>query len=215
MSPTKGSLRGIRAALLGVAGLSLALMAHVAAGGAAPGPVALLSLAGLIGLAAVLLTGLRLGPVLIGASLAAMQVGLHQAFMWLGAPADCVMSGMTGMNASAAGHLGRTAQPAFECATGMTHAGMSQTSAVAATTMVGAHAVATAVMAALLAYGEKVLWFLAGYVHPARWLRVLLPEPSTLRISSSDAPRMLHARFPCGGVGQRGPPARDLFAIAR
>ena len=63
MLPTKGLLRGLRAASLGVVGFVLALAAHVAAGGAEPGPVVLLLLAGLVGLAAVLLTGVRLTPV--------------------------------------------------------------------------------------------------------------------------------------------------------
>ena len=56
-SPAQGLLRGLRAASLGVVGFVLALVAHLAAGGAAPGPVVLLLLAGLIGVASVLLTG--------------------------------------------------------------------------------------------------------------------------------------------------------------
>ena len=63
LSPTGGVLRGLRTASLGVTGFVLALMAHVAAGGGAPGPVALLLLAGLIGLGAFLLTVVRLSPL--------------------------------------------------------------------------------------------------------------------------------------------------------
>ena len=48
----------MRAASLEVVGFVHALAAHVAAGGGTPGPVVLLLLGGLIGLAAVLLTGL-------------------------------------------------------------------------------------------------------------------------------------------------------------
>ena len=72
-APAQGLLRGLRAAALGVVGFVLALAAHVTAGGARPGPVVLLLLAGLIGLAAVLLTGARLSPVRHGPDSVAPQ----------------------------------------------------------------------------------------------------------------------------------------------
>jgi hypothetical protein len=210
-SPAQGLLRGLRAASLGVAGFVLALAAHVAAGGATPRPVMLLLLAGLIGLAAVLLTGARLSPVRVGVCLAAMQVGLHEAFMWLGAPAACVMPGM---NTPVGAHMGmgQGAQPMLHCAATMTHAGMGHSSVFAATAMLGAHGAATALMAALLAYGERVLWFAAGWVRPTRWLLVGPPELPAVLLFSFGAPPMVRVRFACGGVGRRGPPPRGLFA---
>jgi hypothetical protein len=78
--------------------------------------------------------------------------------------------------------------------------------------MVGAHVIATALMAALLAYGEKVLWFLAGWVRPVKWLRPGLPELHQVLVVPDGTPRMLRVRFDCGGVGRRGPPTRDLLA---
>lgn len=107
-SPTRGLLRGLRAASLGGVGFGLALVAHVAAGGAAPGPVVLLLLAGLIGMTAVLLTGACLSPVHVGVSLAAMQVVLHEVLMRLGAPASCVM---TGVGAQTGGHMDHGGRP--------------------------------------------------------------------------------------------------------
>jgi hypothetical protein len=212
LTPTRGLLRALRAASLGVVGFVLALVAHLAAGGAAPGPVVLLFLAGLVSLAAVLLTGTRLSPVRVGVSLTAMQVVLHEVFMWLGAPAGCLM---TAVSASPGGHMGQGGPPLplLECSTAMASLGMSQRSVFAATAMVSAHVAATAVMAALLAYGEKVLWFLAGCVRPPRWLRVGLAELSAVRVAFSGAPRMLPVRIACGGVGRRGPPPMGLFAI--
>jgi hypothetical protein len=202
----------LRAASLGVVGFVLALVAHLAAGGAAPGPVVLLLLAGLIGVASVLLTGARLSPVRVVVSLAGMQVLLHEAFMRLGAPAGCVR---TGISAPAGGHvaMGHGGQLAPVCATGMAHAGMGQGSMSSAMIMLGAHVAATALMAGLLAYGEKVLWFLAGWVRPARWLPAGLPELPAVPVFSYGAPSMLRVRFACGGVGRRGPPPRGLFAI--
>ena len=212
LSPAQGLLRGVRAASLGVVGFVLALAAHVAAGGAAPGPVVLLLLAGLIGLAAVLLTGARLTQVRVGLSLAAMQVVLHEAFMWLSAPATCVMPVMKTPLAAHMG-MGQGAQPVLNCAADMTHAGVGHSSVFAATAMLGAHGAGTALMAALLAYGERVLWFAAGWVRPAPWLRVGPPKLRAVLLFPLDAQTMLRVRFACGGVGRRGPPPRGLFAI--
>lgn len=202
----------LRAATLGVVGFVLALMAHVAAGGAVPGPVAMLFLAGLVALAAALLTGTRLTPVRIGVSLSAMQVVLHESFMRLGEPVGCLLAGMSAPAGVPMGQGGMPVPP-VECATGMAHMWMGQSSAFTATTMVGAHVAATAVMAALLAYGEKVLWFLAGCGRPPRWLSVGLPELPALRAVTSGVPRMFGLRLACGGVGRRGPPPRGLFVI--
>ena len=204
MTPTRGFLRGFRAAFLGVVGLNLALVAHLTAGGAAPGPAALLLLAGLMGLAAVLLTGARLSPFRIGISLSAMQVILHEAFLRLGSQAVCTISEVSAPGGMRMGHR---AQPMVECATdmahaGMGHAGMGHGSVVAASAMVGTHV-------------EQVLWFLAGCVLPARWLRpVQVDLPAARVAATSGAPRMLRARFASGGVGRRGPPARTLLAAA-
>jgi hypothetical protein len=209
LSPTTGLLRGLRAASLGVVGFLLALVAHLAAGSAAPGPVVLVLLAGFTGLAAVLITRVRLSPVRIGVSLTALQVILHEVFMRLGERAGCLM---TGVSAPAGAHLGH-GQPMLGCATGMAHAGMGQPSMLAMPAMVGAHVAATAVMAALLAYGERVLWALAGFVRPPRWLRVGLPHLPAVQTASFGAPRLFSLRFACSGVGRRGPPSRSLLAI--
>ena len=208
LRPTRGVLRGARAASLGIAGFVLALVAHTAARGATPGPVVLLLLAGLTCLAAVLLTGVLLSPVRVVVSLTTMQVALHEAFMWLGSSTGCTMTGMT---APAGMNMGRGTEPMFDCATGMTQAGMGKTSMLASALMVTAHIAATAAVAGLLAYGEKVLWFLAGWVRPRRWLRVALPVIPPVPVGASGAPRMLLVQFACGGVGRRGPPPRGLF----
>jgi hypothetical protein len=210
LRPTRGLLRGVRAASLGIGGFVLALMAHLAAGGATPGPVVLLLLAGLTGLAALLLTGVRLRPVQVVVSLTTMQVALHEAFMWPGSPTACAM---TGMSAPTGKEMDVGTEPMLDCATGMAQAGMGRTSVLAGLAMVIAHVAATAAMTAVLAYGEKVLWFLAGWVRPRRWLRVVLAEIPPARIGFSGAPRMSLMAFACGGVGRRGPPPRGLFVV--
>ena len=212
VSPTRGWLRGLRAASLGVVGFVLAFAAHVTAGGAVPGPVMLTLLAGLTGLAAVLLTAVRLSPLRIGVSLAAMQVVLHEVFGWLGAPVDCATTAMGATGAMQMG--GQGSQSALTCTAGMASVGIGQGSVFGATVMLGAHIAATAVMVALLAYGEKVLWLLVRWVRPAPWLRVHLPQLPTVRAVSSTAPPMVRLRLASGGVGRRGPPTQALSAIA-
>ena len=66
----------------------------------------------------------------------------------LAVPANCVMTGMTGMTG---GQMGHGARPVVDCATAMVRSGMGRP-VFAAAVMVGAHVEATAVTAALLAY---------------------------------------------------------------
>jgi hypothetical protein len=211
VSPTRGRLRGLRAASLGVVSFVLALATHAVAGGAAPSLSMLTLLAGLTGLAAVLLTAVRLTPARILVSLAAMQVVLHEAFIWLAAPADCAM---TALSATGAMQISQGGQPALAaCAPGMAHPGMGKGLVFGATAMFGAHMAATVVMAALLAYGEKVLWLLARWVRPAPWLRVRLPQLPAVQAVSYIAPPMVRVRLASGGVGRRGPPPKALSVI--
>jgi hypothetical protein len=209
LSPASGFLRGLRAACLGVVGLLLALVGHLAAGGVAPQPAVLLLLAGLLGVAGAWLTRVRLSPIRIGMSLAGMQVLLHEVFMLSGAPAGCLM---TGVSTPAAARMGG-GQPMLGCAVSMAHAGMGQPSALAAPAMVVAHVAATAVMAALLAHGEAVLWFLAECVRRPRWIALGAPGRRAVGDVRSCAPRSAGSRFARGGVGRRGPPTLVLFAI--
>ena len=209
LSPASGFLRGLRAACLGVVGLLLALVAHLAAGGVPPQPVVLLLLAGLLGVAAAWLTRVRLSPTRIGMSLAGMQVVLHEVFMLSGAPAGCLMTGVNTPAAAPTGH----GQPMLGCAVSMAHAGMGQPSVLAAPAMVVAHVGATTVMAALLAYGEAVLWFLAECARRPRWIALGYPEPPAAGGVCSWSPRSTGSRFARGGVGQRAPPTLVLFAI--
>jgi hypothetical protein len=212
VSPTRGWLRGVRAASLGVVGFVLAFVAHVTAGGAAPSPVMLILLAGLTGLAAVLLTAVRLSPLRIGVTLAAMQAVLHEVFGWLGAPVDCASTAVGATGAMQMG--GQGGQSTLTCTAGMANAGLGQESVFGATAMLGAHIAATALMAALLAYGEKVLWLLVRWVRPAPRLRDRLPQLEAVRAVSSTAPPMVRLRLASGGVGRRGPPPQALSAIA-
>lgn len=200
-----------------MAGFALALLAHLGAGGTAPGPVVLLALAGLIALTAVLITGARLTALHVAVSLAGMQVFLHEAFMRLAAPVGCSMSGMSPPSPGQMRSLGQMShggRPALECAAGMAQAGLGEQAPFSSSAMLCAHVAATAVMAALLAYGEKVLWFLAGWVRPPLTVRVGRSELPAVPTMTSGPPRMFGVQLACGGIGRRGPPGRGLFTNA-
>jgi len=132
-----------------------------------------------------------------------MQVGLHEAFMWLGSNPACPMTDVSMASGMQMGHGG---QPVAACATSLAQAGLAQNSMLTGTTMIGAHLAATALMAGLLAYGEKVLWLLAGWVRPARWLRVVPTEPPPARIAAYGGLPTICLQLTSGGVGRRGPP---------
>lgn len=140
------------------------------------------------------------------------MVVLHEVFMLLGAQTGCVITGMSAPAGGLMGH-GAPAVPPSGCAIAMAHTGMGKPSLFAATAIIGAHVAATAVMVALLAYGEKVLWLRAGWVCPPRSSRVGLPELLAVRVMSSGGSPKLRVRFAFGGVGRRGPPPRGPFVI--
>ncbi len=194
-SPSSGALRWVRAAVLGLSCVLLALGAHVLAGGAAPSALTLLVLAVPIGCSCVLATGTRAGPLRIGLVLAAGQVGLHEAFMLAGAGAGCGP-------ATAAGVMPTHGTAAMvHCAGGPAMAGPS-------TTMVGAHIAAGLATALLLAHGERLLWAGHGWaVRPYLLLEHAGTRPITRSAVLPVVRRGSSTRRPMGGVRRRGPPS--------
>lgn len=195
MSPARGALRLVRAAVLGSCCLLLALTGHVLGGGAAPSPFALLVLAVPVSCLAVLMTGDRAGLYRIGLTLALTQVGLHQAFMVLAQP-HCPM----GAPAMAA-HVHSAPPSPVSCSPAMPMAG-------ATPAMITAHAAAAVATGLLLWHGERLLWSLVA------WLAVPLPagiRPQLPRVSRRSEPHAVDSPVRLlvlvGGLGRRGPPA--------
>ncbi len=164
--PVTGMLRLTRALALTLAVVSLSLAAHVVAGGSAPGPVGLWLVVAPVLALSLWVTGRRLGLAAVGTVLALTQVWLHTAFMAIST------GGVTGALTASdhRGHLELTAlgHPAgFGPAPldgGLLDRALSGTSP----SMAGAHVVAAALVALLLARGEAALWCVWAWLRPAR-----------------------------------------------
>jgi hypothetical protein len=195
-APTRGAVRVARAVAFGVAVLTIAAGAHVAAGDVLPSVTVLALLAIPVIVAAVALTGRRCGPVLLVGSMAAAQVVLHETLVALTAQVPGDMAGQ--MSAASASAMGGHAVAHTD--------GWS-------VTMTAAHVVATLVTALLLARGEQALWQLVS-----RLLPTLPCIPRLLACGPRQAPVLLgvpasRPSLVSGGSGLRGPPARLLPAV--
>jgi hypothetical protein len=82
-SPARGALRWARSAALAVATVGLSATAHVLAGGAVPGALALGTLTLATALVCVLATARRRGVVAIVVTMSGLQAALHEGFMLL------------------------------------------------------------------------------------------------------------------------------------
>ena len=194
-APTRGAVRVARAVAFGVAVLTIAAGAHVAAGGVLPSITVLALLAVPVIMVAVALTGRRCGLVLMVGSMAAAQLLLHETLVALTTQVPGDMAGqMSAATASTMGHA-------------IAHTdGWS-------VTMTAAHVVATLVTALLLARGEQALWQLVS-----RLLPTLPCIPRLLACGPRQAPVLLSVpalrpSLVSGGSGLRGPPAHLIAAI--
>lgn len=215
LSHVAGPLRLARAALVATLVLALSAGAHAVAGGHLPDPLVLaalgaFTLAGTMVAARGRFTVPRLVALLGGA-----QLALHTALDALGHGAAACVAG-----ASAAAHTAHGV--ALACATstpvpdgagsgawaGITPSGLEPAGVAAAapgTWMVAAHAVATLVLAVVLARGERALERLLAWLtpRPAAPARVVLPVRRTPVVVV--AWRRLVSRDP-GTAPTRGPP---------
>ena len=194
--PTHGSLRVMRAGVVGTVAFALSWAAHVAAGGSSPGAGALVLLAALTGLGSTLVTGWRLRPVALVATLGVAQVTLHEALMWLSAPPSALCAGAMQCGSAMPGMPGMHAPPVHS-SSGL---------------MVAAHAAATVLLALLLSVGERALWFLATLLRPVlrAWPELPAMPTPTLVGAPTHVARTGPRPFVNGGTGRRGPPRRSV-----
>ena len=139
--PVAGRLRLLRVGVLGLSGYGLAVGAHVAAGGAAPGWPVSLMLAALLGVLGVAFTARRRGVWTLLGALVATQTALHGLFTLLDAPTSTCSLVATGHHAMTV--CGPAGDAAME---------------LPSWPMLLAHLAATAATAWLLARGEAWLW---------------------------------------------------------
>lgn len=197
--PTVGGWRLARAAALTATALILSCAAHVLGGGQAPPFVTVVALGALVFLAAVLLAGRRCGPVSIGAALAISQVLLHETFMLISMPVTCGPVSSSPAMAHTMAHTMHCTSSVMSGATGPQHTAPTLA-------MVAWHALATVLIAAGLAYGERAVWQLAQWVLPLPPRLVRLAAPVMLSpLPAVDHPAALHQPW-LRSVSRRGPP---------
>lgn len=236
LTPQAGRLRLARAVVVAGTTLGLAVGAHLVAGGSTPATPILLLAAAFLLLASVALAGRRFTPVRLLAVLGLGQLALHGVFSWIGTTTCAVLPAAlasgAGQPAAHAHHLPDAAQDLSGClAPGVGSASASASVDVlahgahlgsggpGAVTMVAAHAVATLLVAALVARGERVLWLAAEVlvvcVRGARLLVVLLVRSAVdhVTVLTGSRVRPLPAAPHLWVAPRRGPP-RDRFTLA-
>lgn len=182
---TQAPSRWGRAGLFALVAVALSLGAHLAGGGTPPGPFTVLAGGVLVAGVCGGLAGRQLGRSAIVLLLSAAQLGLHTAYARV-ADAHAMPS-----------HLHSSMAPgSLPHAEPLAHQGW---------TMLAAHAVATVLLALLLAHGEAILWALAtafGGRVPAAAPLVAVGRVAGAHEPGAIAPR-LSLRSP---VRRRGPP---------
>lgn len=148
--PSGGVVRGVRAANLSTVILALAVAGHVLGGGAWPSWGALLAVIVLAGALSAVLTNRRLTPVRLLAALSVGQLSVHE-----------ILSLTTGHGSVGHDH----AAMAAGASEGMP-SGWAVTWLGTDLRMLAGHAAATVVAAAVIAYGERVLWLAWEAVRP-------------------------------------------------
>ncbi|WP_311214586.1 MULTISPECIES: hypothetical protein [unclassified Arthrobacter] len=164
MTSARAPFRIPRATAVAVTVLTLAVAAHVLAGGELPAFPVMTALAAVVALSAVMLAGRKMTAPVLAAYLGIGQATLHLAFSALSGP---------GTPTPAVAHHGGLPGGTGSVAAGAPH---DHLSADASLGMLGMHVAAVLVTALLMARGESALWALAG------WLRPLVEtlEPSAI-----------------------------------
>ncbi|WP_435737973.1 hypothetical protein V5D56_05085 [Cellulosimicrobium sp. PMB13] len=209
LSPVAGPLRVTRAALVATLVLALGAAAHAVGGGQLPDPLVLAALAAftLAGTMAAARARFTV-PRLVGL-LGAGQLGLHVALDALGHGAvACVPGGHTGHGGGLVCSPGAVVPDAAAGVASSAHLASSAGSGVPGVWMLVAHAVATLVLAVVLAHGERALERFVAWLTP----RASLLAPAVVAPSRREAgvpagfARRPSARHP-GTAPTRGPPA--------
>lgn len=195
-SPSAGGLHALRAGLLATACVSLALAAHTAAGGRAPGALALLTALVAVGCAALLVTRRPLGQVPTVGGLVLVQTALH---LWFALT--------SGHGCTVTGALTHTHGIAPQCAPLVGGAPEATAApASAGVLMLLTHLLAVVAMGVLLARGDALLWRLAGLLPRRVPAGVDLVVPVPVRRAAVDEPTTLRTRTVDTGWHRRGPP---------
>jgi hypothetical protein len=201
LTQVAGPLRVARAGLVATLVLAMAALAHRVAGGALPHPLILLALASFTMAGTMFAARFRFTVGRLVVVLGVGQLGLHHALDFLGAASCASVAG---------GHAGHEVVPA-SCPVpsalpdGVAHLSHSEISGV---WMLGAHVLATLVVALVVAHGERALGLMLAWLAPRSRLVDLLPVlpvvPRLVTEAGSPVPALpVLLRLPT----TRGPPA--------
>ncbi|MHA7135090.1 hypothetical protein [Oerskovia turbata] len=202
LTQVAGPLRVARAGLVATLVLALAALAHRVGGGTLPHPLILLALASFTLAGTMLAARLRFTVGRLVVVLGAGQVGLHHALGFLGR-ATCAPV--------ASGHAGHAAVPAAcpappalpDAVAHLPHA------APGGQWMLLAHALATLVVALVVARGERALGLLLTWLAPRARLTDLLPAlPARPRLQAPAAAPSRATNALWRRPSTRGPPVR-------
>ncbi|WP_156044211.1 hypothetical protein [Cellulomonas sp. HZM] len=205
-TPTSGTLRLLRAALVAGVVVALAGWAHALGGGKLPSAGVLVALGAMVLAGATALTGRRVRPWTAVLALAGAQLGLHAAFT-LVAGAGCGSLVATGTHAGHADHVAYLV--AHGCAGAAAH--MTLVPALGAWAMTVAHAAATVACALAIAAVDRVLLTVVGVLRASTTpaLPVLAVAPR-LPVVGLDVPAL---DLPWTTTApRRGPPADGATA---
>ncbi|MFB0840231.1 MULTISPECIES: hypothetical protein [unclassified Arthrobacter] len=208
MMPAQAPLTLPRA--LTVAGLILgiAAAAHTAGGGRLPATPLLVLLAALVMLPVTVLARRKLGLGTITTALGTGQLALHAAFTAFPSPVEhCTAAGI-----AAHGHHQSATFPGCLTATGTMAAHV--TGVLPGPVMTGAHILAVAATALLLAHGETMLWRMLDWLAP-RSFALHLPVLPHWTTPAPPAGLVIPRLHPCLRIpALRGPPTASSRAVA-
>lgn len=217
--PRGGALRLVRALALALTTVALAAVAHLLAGGDLPAPLLLAGVLVAAVAAAHAATARRVGPAVAVVLLGAGQLLLHTALALL-VPGSGAGGALPA--ASAHSHGVRSVHGGHGAGHGAGHdvlhgaAASGTLDAVADASgglpMLLAHAVATVLVAAVLAGADASLWLLLAWLAPLVPLLVArAPRVRPLPAPSADVPaRAPHQPALCRATSRRGPPRAAL-----
>ncbi|GAB3243561.1 hypothetical protein GCM10027456_12140 [Kineosporia babensis] len=196
----------LRAGVFSACAVSLAALAHALAGGAAPSPFLLLALGLLLASPAAMAAGKLRGAVPVGATMIAVQYGLHSLFGLF----DGAMGTTCTQMSTHLGHPGESSSLLCHDGAGTVMTAMPMSSPL----MTLAHLGAAGVLGLLLSRGETALWRMLSWILPKLPGRL----PTFLIVARqrrAQAPQVLPLRPEplVGAAGRRGPP-RPVLAFA-
>lgn len=204
--------RLLRTSLVATTIMGLAAGAHLLGGGSLPAPAIMVAILALHILCSTLATKFRLSLPTMVLLLATSQTVLHQGFEVLSHGAHAVS---TGPDLGAHHNMGAQAHAALMLAQATPGADIASHAGTMSAAMWAGHIGATLSAAALLAYGENVLWSLANWLRPLyRCAAVVLVMPTQNKaapILSRPLPSLPWRNVPPDM--RRGPPLRQaIFA---